>query len=240
MLTPLSSETSLYCEAVQCKIDGMTLAQRFEKARKARKLSQSELARLLGVTRNAVSMWEREESNPKSATLQKAAVILQVGFDWLATGRGGDAPAQTSGLPLIGEIAGGVWAEVDSHDAEVEYVPVAPDPRYPASAQYALKVRGNSVNKVARDGIVVICVDVMGAGIEIRENDLVWVERRQGHLVEATVKRIRKGKDGLELWPESDDPRHQEKVPVRPAKGDAEVEIKGLVIATYNPISRGE
>lgn len=126
---------------------GMTLGQRFLRARKAKKIPQSELARLLGVTRNAVSMWERDESQPKSKTMQKAAVILEVGFDWLATGRGG--------------------------------------------------------------------------------------------LVEATVKRIRKGKGGLELWPESDDPRYQERVPLKPAKGEAEVVIRGLVIATYNPIPRG-
>jgi len=218
----------------------MTLGQRFLRAREAKKISQSELARLLGVTRNAVSMWERDESQPKSQTMQKAAVILNVGFDWLATGRGGDATL-VPGLPLVGEIAGGVWTEVrDNQDDEYERVPVAPDPRYPPEAQYALRVNGNSVNKVARDGIVVICVDVIAAGIEIRENDLVWVERRRGDLVEATVKRIRRGRNGLELWPESDDPRHQDKVSLKALKGEAEVTVKGLVIATYNPIPRGD
>lgn len=218
---------------------GMTLGQRFLRARKAKKIPQSELARLLGVTRNAVSMWERDESQPKSKTMQKAAVILEVGFDWLATGRGGDATL-VAGIPLVGEIAGGVWTEVrENQDPEYERVPVAPDPRYPPDCQYALRINGQSVNRVAQDGIIIICVDVMAAGIEIRENDLVWVERHRGGLVEATVKRIRKGKGGLELWPESDDPRYQERVPLKPAKGEAEVVIRGLVIATYNPIPRG-
>lgn len=218
----------------------MTLGQRFLQARGARKISQSELARLLGVTRNAVSMWERDASQPKSETMQKAAVILNVGFDWLATGRGVENPAKVAGIPLWGEVAGGVWAEVhDNQDGEFERVPVAPDPRYPVNAQYALKVRGNSVNKVAADGTIVICVDVVAGDVELRDGDLVWVERRRGDLVEATIKRLRKGKDGPELWPESTDPAFQERVPLKPSKG-TEVAIKGLVIYTVNPVPRGD
>lgn len=218
----------------------MTLGQRFLHAREAKQISQSELARLLGVTRNAVSMWERDEAQPKSKTMQKAAVILDVGFDWLATGRGGEH-GTVLGIPLWGDIAGGVWAEVkESQDGELERVPVAPDPRYPADAQYALRVRGNSVNKVAKDGTIVICVDVVAADIELRDGDMVWVERRRGDLVEATIKRLRKGKDGPELWPESEDPAHQEMVSVKPAKGDAEVVIRGLVLFTVIPVPRGD
>lgn len=218
----------------------MNFPERIKSARKAKDMSQPDLAKLLGITRNAVSMWERGEAEPKSETLRKAAVILEVSFDWLATGRNGTSPIVT-GLPLLGALAAGVWEEVrESQEDEVERVPVAPDPRYPASAQYALKIRGNSVNRVAKHGTVVICVDVIAAGIEIRENDLVWVERRQGNLVEATAKRIRKANGKVELWPESDDPKHQEKVALEAPKGEAEVTVKGLIIGTYNPIQRGE
>jgi transcriptional regulator with XRE-family HTH domain len=218
----------------------MTLGQRFLRAREAKAISQSELARLLGVTRNAVSMWERDESQPKSKTMQKAAVILSVGFDWLATGRGGET-GTVLGIPLWGEVAGGVWAEVrDSQDTELERVPVAPDPRYPADAQYALKIRGNSVNRIAKHGTIVICVDIVAAGVELRDGDLVWVERKRGSLVEATIKRLRKGKSGPELWPESDDPQFQEKAPLKVGKGHDEVVIRGLVLYTVNPVPRGD
>lgn len=116
---------------------------------------------------------------------------------------------------------------------------MAPDPRFPAEAQYALRVRGHSVNRIAEDGAIITCVDLIAGGIDARDGDLVWVERRRGDLVEATVKRLRKAKDGLELWPESDDPAHQEKLALKPAKGDYEITIKALVIGAYRPIPRG-
>lgn len=218
----------------------MSLGQRIFKARKRKGLSQEALGKRLGVTREAVSQWEADVSEPTAARMRKASVILDVGYDWLATGRGGDAPV-VPGIRFWGEIAGGVWAEVrETQDSEYERIPVAPDPRYPADAQYALKVRGNSVNKVAKDGTIVICVDVDAGGVELRDGDLVWVERRRGGLVEATVKRLRKGNGGPELWPESTDPLFQEKVSMDDAKADTEIVIKGLVIYTLNPVPRGD
>lgn len=217
----------------------MALADRLLKARTAKKLTQTQLGKALGVTRNAVSLWESGVSQPRAETLRKAAVILEVGFDWLATGRNAQLNV-VEGLTLQGEIAAGVWHEVtESQEMEFERVPVAPDPSYPVDAQYALRVRGTSVNKIAKDGSLVACVDIMEAGIEIRDRDLVVVERRRGSIVETTIKRVKKGKAGLELWPESDDPAHQEKLTLGPRRGDTEVSIKALVIWTANPIPRG-
>ena len=217
----------------------MSLGSRIFKARTAKKLSQSALGKQLGVTRNAVSLWESNTSQPRAETLRKLAVILDVGFDWLATERQPQSMI-VRGLPLLGEIAGGVWHEVtETQEMEYKLVPVAPDARYPVECQYALQVRGHSVNRIAKDGTILHCVDILGAGIELRNNDLVWIERRRGALVEATVKRVRKGKEGLELWPESDDPAHQQKLTLSQRRGEAEITIKGLVIATVTPIPRG-
>lgn len=217
----------------------MPLGERIEKSRKEKGLSQAKLGKSLGVTRNAVSLWESNTSSPQPERLRELAVILDKDFDWLATGRRRHSLV-TQGLPLWGEIAAGVWSEVgENQEMEVKRVPVAPDPAYPADAQYALKVKGNSVNRIAPDGTIIVVVDIIKAGIEVREGDLVWIERRKGTLVETTLKRIRKVKGRLELWPESDDPRHKE--PVRlGANGETEVTIKGLVIYTLNPIARGE
>jgi transcriptional regulator with XRE-family HTH domain len=220
--------------------DLMSLGQRIFKARTKKGLSQSALGKKLGVTREAVSQWEADVSEPTAARLRKLSVILDEGFDFLATGRSGEH-GTVPGVRLWGEVAGGVWAEVrDSQDDDFQRVPVAPDPRYPASAQYALKVRGNSVNRVAKPGTVVICVDIVEANVELRDGDLVWVERRRGDLVETTLKRLRKGAGGAELWPESDDPKHQEKLAIDGLEGDAEVTIRGLVIYTLSAVPRGE
>lgn len=216
----------------------MTLGERIFKMRTERGLTQTAVGKALGVTRNAVSLWEAGTSSPTPERLRKLAVILDCNSDWLATGRKAHSQV-TRGLPLWGEIAAGVWAEVnENQDMEVRRVPVAPDPAYPAEAQFALKVRGNSVNKTAPNGTIIICVDIIKGEVEIRDGDLVVVERRKGPLVETTLKRVRKAAKGIELWPESDDPNHKEPIGLG-AKGDAEVTIKALVIYTLNPVARG-
>ena len=216
----------------------MNFANRFKLARKAKRLSQAAIARQLKITREAVSQWERGKSTPPPTRMGKLAELLGRGTEWLATGRGrGDT---VEGLPLCGDVAAGVWSEPrSSQEAEFERVPVAPDPRYPVGAQYALKVRGNSVNKVAGDGAIVACVDILEAGMDPRPGDLVVVERKRGGLVEATVKRLRATEGVLELWPESDDPSHQDMLPLRPVKGETEVVIRAVVIGIYVPVLRG-
>lgn len=217
----------------------MTQGYRIKSARTAKGLSQGDVAAKLRVTRNAVSQWEHNKSTPKSKTLDKLAVILGRSKQWIESGRELHFPI-VEGLRLQGTVAAGVWLEAqESQDSEVERVPVAPDQRYPADAQYALRVVGNSVDKVAADGSVVTCVDVQESGIDVRPGDLVWVERRRGGLVESTVKRLRKGTNGLELWPESNDPLHQEKLSVGAREADTEVLIRGLVIHVLTPVPRG-
>ena len=67
----------------------MTLYQRIRLARRHAGLSQSSLAEAVGVQRSAVSHWEAPEGKtPSSGHLQALALITQVQFEWLATGRG--------------------------------------------------------------------------------------------------------------------------------------------------------
>lgn len=215
----------------------MPLPDRIKKARADRRMTQSALARAVGVTRNAVTAWEQGHSEPTPERLRNLAVFLGVGYEWLATGRkprGESVP----GLPLWGEIAAGVWSEVaESQDNDVERVPVAPDARYPADAQFALRVRGNSIDKIAPDGSILTCVDIHEAGLEVRIGDLVCVERTRNGLVETTIKTVRRGKKSLELWPESTDPAHQAKIPW--GRNTDEVRVKALVIGVYRSIARG-
>lgn len=219
---------------------GKDLGRRIRDSRIAAGItSKAELARQMGVVRQAVTLWEQGKSEPTADNLRQLSLKLDVGYDWLATGRN-ERPGIVSGLEVHGEVAAGVWHEIpENQDMEYERVPVAPDPRYPVDSQYALRVRGNSINRIAKDGTTVICVDIIAAGIEIVDKDLVVVERKRGSIVETTIKRVRKGKDGLELWPESDDPAHQEKLTLGRRRGGAEVSIKSLVICTVNPVPRG-
>ena len=66
----------------------MNLTIRILRSRKERKLSQQALADLIGVSRSALAQWETEMSSPSLQNLRKMAEILEVSFEWIATGRG--------------------------------------------------------------------------------------------------------------------------------------------------------
>ena len=68
--------------------NAMGLAARIRRARRIAGLSQQALANTLGVTRSAVSNWESDSVCPATDRLAILATTLQVGFEWLATGRG--------------------------------------------------------------------------------------------------------------------------------------------------------
>lgn len=66
----------------------MGIGIRIKKARKLRKMSQEELAALVGVKQPSVSEWEREISNPTMDSLAMVASIMKVRLDWLGKGEG--------------------------------------------------------------------------------------------------------------------------------------------------------
>ena len=66
----------------------MTLTIRLIKIRREKKLSQQALADLIGVSRSALAQWETDMSRPSLDNLRKIAEILDISFEWLATGRG--------------------------------------------------------------------------------------------------------------------------------------------------------
>ncbi len=62
---------------------------RIKRARIGAKISQQKLAESIQVHRSAVSQWESENgTRPNVEHLVKIAVLTQVQFEWLATGRG--------------------------------------------------------------------------------------------------------------------------------------------------------
>ncbi len=58
-------------------------------ARRRAALSQHALAEKLGVKRSAVANWEAVDgANPSGANLERLAAVLEVSYEWMATGRG--------------------------------------------------------------------------------------------------------------------------------------------------------
>lgn len=80
-----------------------TMAVRIRRARLGASLTQAQLARRTGVNRSAVAQWERAEgaTTPSVANLASIAVITQVAFEWLATGRGTRPVQALEGGPAL-------------------------------------------------------------------------------------------------------------------------------------------
>ena len=132
---------------------------------------------------------------------------------------------------IVGSVKASSWQDVTEQptNEEPQYVPSASD--FPADWQYAYTVDGPSVNKTARDGDILVCVDLIKSGADVVENDLVIVERTRfnGAMLERTAKRVRKAIAGPELWPDSDDPEHQDPIPLSAADDD-EIRVSAKVI----------
>ena len=77
----------------------MAIHERIREAREQAGISQTELARLLGVTRSACSQWESTQGTaPRRERLEQLAALLGVSFEWIATGRGGSGPVEVEAV----------------------------------------------------------------------------------------------------------------------------------------------
>lgn len=82
----------------------MTLGERIAQARKQAGLSQEQLGEKLGVSRQAVSKWEGDQTNPDVAYVAQMCRTLGVSSDWLLLGEESAqtaAPARCPGCQAI-------------------------------------------------------------------------------------------------------------------------------------------
>ena len=80
-MQPIVDEKTVKCEG------NMSVGERITVLRKERNITQAELARLLDVSRQAVSKWENGQSSPDTIKLIQLAEILGTEVEYLATGR---------------------------------------------------------------------------------------------------------------------------------------------------------
>ena len=72
----------------------MTIGERITTLRKERNLSQIQLAKMLDVTRQAVSKWENDQTAPDTIKLIQLADVLDTDVEYLATGNHSTIKAQ--------------------------------------------------------------------------------------------------------------------------------------------------
>lgn len=177
--------------------------------------------------------------NPSATNLAKLAAALDTTVDWLNVGSANKkqdvepAEFKVSGLPVLGSIQAGNWLDrsVLDEDLEPELIPVSRDVRFPRARQYGLSVIGDSMNLDFPDGSYVTCVDFAESGLPVRSGLTVHVERRNGPLVEVTLKLIEMIDGKLVLSPRSTNPKHK---PL-PLEGDdgTDIVICGVVTGNY-------
>ena len=65
----------------------MSIGDRIVQLRNDKGVSQGQLAQILGVSRQAISKWENDQSSPDTLHLIKLADVLDTEVEYLATGR---------------------------------------------------------------------------------------------------------------------------------------------------------
>lgn len=219
----------------------MTVGNRIKRARERAGLSQSELARIAGVTRASVSHWEMDKTHPRPNHIRTIANALNVSQAWLSHGDESKtqdnstlSTIRTQTVPVMGQASAGVFlSPVSDSDISSRSLVVAANHRYPHAQRFAVEVVGTSMNRHFLPGDYAICVPWDEIGKEFADGDIVFVERQRAGEVEYTVKKVRIIDGKVELWPDSYDERWQERIPLECHEEDTEVRVKGLVLSAH-------
>ncbi len=152
------------------------------------------------------------------------------------------------GAPVIGAVQAGVWREAaedplhiegwdDPLASDYERIPCPPDRRYPHAPVFALRVEGDSMDKIFPPGSYALCVRLDDAALSAKDvpaGSIVVVQRRKHDIYEATLKRLQRTDGDIILVPESSNPRHKA-IKLNPPQHpqDTETSITALVIGKY-------
>ena len=79
----------------------MSIGERISELRKQRNISQVQLAKALGISRQAVSKWENDQSSPDTVKLIQLADLLNTDSEYLATGCHAKLKAEPSVIKVV-------------------------------------------------------------------------------------------------------------------------------------------
>lgn len=174
-------------------------------------LSQERFAEAIGTSQTTVSAWECGDSTPRKSNVDKIlAALPDIQFDDVMSEENGfarrvNAP-KTSGfvpVPLHGRVAAGTPIEMLPAD-EMKEAParfVDDDPQ-----AFLVRVVGDSMSRQIHDGNFAL---VSPKYTEPNDRDMFLVTVNGD---DATIKRIRRLANGIELLPDSYDPTYRPQV----------------------------
>lgn len=215
-----------------------TLAARSKRYRERLGLSQSEVARRVGVTPQAIQKLEDGRVAAPGYIL-KLAHVLNVDPNSLQFG---DFTQPTVVdvrlLKVMGTAEAGAFRDITLVDEvpedHLQTIPVVRDARFEHAQQYALKLVGDSMNLVYPDGCFLMCARWGDIGhMKPKPGMRLHVERHSGHLIETTVKEYVQ-RDGIGLLtPRSTNSAHKEIQVID--NDETQFIIRGLVIGQFLP-----
>lgn len=194
------------------------------KLRLKRGWSQKTLAEKLGVSRGAVGMWETKDINPGWSTVKKIQEVFNIsdGEIYALYAPCDDNDYSSKEVRVYGRIAAGTPLEMDEGDFGF-YCPTYLINRYPNA--FYLQVEGESMSRVLPNGCYALVDPDQREPIISGQPYALCID---GY--DATVKRVRKLENGVELIPDSLDPTYRPKIFDMGIEGTETITIIGRVV----------
>lgn len=172
---------------------------RLRELRKKKKMSQQELADLLGVTQATLSGWETEKYRIDNNNLIKCSEILDTTTDYLLGKSNVDnniepisLPKNVIKIPVLGRIPAGV--PIEAIEDVLEYIEIPEEMTRGGKEFFALKIQGDSMYPEYLSGDIVIFE--VSPTCETGDDCAVMVNGD-----DATFKRIERKENGIMVKP---------------------------------------
>lgn len=183
----------------------MRFAQKLRQIRMDRNLTQEELGKLLGTSKQVISRYENGQRTPKITIAQEYAQRLQVPLNYLIDDRCEilEEPGSTKSvfpvtrIPILGRIAAGTPLYAEQNIEGYTYTDCNHNGEY-----FALRVHGDSMNaaRICDDDILIVRRQ------DVVQNGEIAVVLVNGQ--EATVKKFYRNGNIVTLMPQSTNPTH--------------------------------
>lgn len=122
--------------------------EKLKKFRKANKLGQVELAKIMNVANGTISMWESGQRTPDIDTIRSLAKLFHISINELIDA---ENPAR---IPVLGKIPAGI--PIEMIEDVLDYEDISPDMLRGGKEYFALKVKGDSMSPKFLEGDILI------------------------------------------------------------------------------------
>lgn len=156
-----------------------------KKARKAKGLTQQQVADYMKVSQNTYSYWETGRNKIDGDSLKKLAILFEESMDYLL----GSIEKKGVKIPVLGRVQAGIPIEAVQEIIDYEEI----EPELAATGEFfCLQVKGDSMEPKFSNGDVVVVRQQSDA-----ESGNIVVAIINGN--DATIKKLKKVENGLVL-----------------------------------------